>query len=114
MPSDRHVVPTHEEQPLLDLFLKCRDHSQQDLPSEGNTSSDPRLQSSFIQALPWIAEPPVQALHQHLVTLAAPPGKGFVQDPPTMLLEQILQAAVIVHLRDLRDLMGNNFYMRQV
>jgi hypothetical protein len=109
------VVPTPEEQPLLDLFEQCRDHFQEDLaPPESSTPPDPRLLSAFIHALPWIAEPTVQELHEHLVTLAAAPGEGLASDPSSTLVEKILQAAVIVHLRDLRDLMSNNFYIRQV
>ena len=115
MPSDRPIPLSDDPQPLLDLAQRCKDLCHQDLPPEGNVESDPHLQTLFIHSLPWVAEPPVVELHDYLVTLTAGPGKSFKPHAPsTVLREKFLEAAVVTHVRKLRRLMEDKFYLRQV
>ena len=113
LPEEPDVGPTQHPQALQALFEECREKWREHVPVD--MPSDPRLRSAFIDFMPWIAEPAVAQLHQHLVTLAAPPGEASVRDQDTVLLENLLEAAVIVHLDGLnKRIKEASHYTRQV
>jgi hypothetical protein len=99
LPAAPDLGATDQPQALVALFQECQEQWRRDPQVE--MPGDSRLRSAFIDYLPWIADPAVVQVHQHLVTLAAAPGKAFVTDEPAVRLERLLQEVTVLYVHDL-------------